>query len=207
MSNREIPAISEWTTNADLITDANRLHPLGDLVLDVTYGRGRWWTRWRPTELITNDINPEIDTDYSRDFRDLEPLAHAYGGFEGVAYDPPYKLNGTPALAGFDEAYGIEVPTRWQDRVELILEGLDECLRVVRPGGFVYAKCQDQVVSGQMVWQTLLLSNRAYNHQHGARLVDRFDMLGGTRPQPEGRSQKHARGRGSTLLIFERIRE
>lgn len=194
----EVLAVYDWPTNAALIADVNRLHPLGDAVLDATYGRGRWWQKHRPPVLITNDLNPKTDTDYHYDFQAFPQ--NWTDQFDGVAFDPPYKLNGTPTLGDFDNAYGIAQPTNWRERMLLIRNGFRECLRVVKPAGRVYVKCQDQVVSGRMRWQTHTLITEA--EQRGARLVDRFDMLGGTRPQPEGRRQVHARGRGSTLLVF-----
>lgn len=194
----EVLAVNDWPTNAALIADANRLHPLGDTVLDATYGRGRWWAHFRPHDLFTNDLSPERGR-YTYDFRHFPG---SWGErFDGVAFDPPYKLNGTPELGDFDDAYGVNQPTNWRERMDTMLDGLAECLRVTRPGGFVYAKCQDQVCSGRIRWQTFELTALAVSH--GARLVDRFDMIGGSRKQPDGVRQVHARDRGSTLLVFE----
>ena len=192
--SRVIPAVHNWPTNAALIADVASLYlTKSDRILDVTYGRGRWWTEWQPDKLYTNDLHTDADHHY--DFRDM-PF-HT-GEFAVVAYDPPYKLNGTPALGDFDNAYGIDTPTRWQDRMAYLLDGFTECLRVA--SDLVLVKCMDQVCSGKIRWQTFELTVAAANA--GWLLVDRFDMLGGTREQPEGRRQVHARGRGSSLLVF-----
>lgn len=191
-----IPAISDWPTNGDLIADVAKLYlQEAQLVLDATYGRGKWWTRYRPTQLVKNDISPYSYAHHHFDFRDLPWLS---GHFDAVAFDPPYKLNGTPVLGDFDDRYGIQQYSRWQDRIQLILDGFRECARVSRD--VVLVKCQDQVVSGKMRWQTFELMK--VGEELGLELVDRFDMVGGTRPQPPGRRQLHARGRGSTLLVF-----
>lgn len=195
-----IPAVHRWATNGDLIADVASLHLRpDDAVLDVTYGRGGWWTVWKPELLVTNDLHTEADHHF--DFRTIW-AAFAPGVFDVVAYDPPYKLNGTPALGDFDDRYGIAQPTNWRDRMALIVEGLSSCFRL--EPRLILAKCQDQVVSGQVRWQTHELIVAA--SELGGRLVDRFDMVGG-RPQPAGRRQVHARGRGSSLLVFETSRE
>ncbi len=192
-----IPAVYAWPTNGDLIADVAELH-LGGIehLLDATYGRGNWWTKWRPSVLVTNDLSPQSPSEFSFDFRSL-PWGDQL--FDAVAFDPPYKLNGTPVLGDFDNRYGIQEYSSWQDRMDLIVDGFRECCRV--SSGPVLAKCQDQVVSGKMRWQTFALMKAG--EELGRELVDRFGMIGGTRPQPSGRRQLHARGRGSTLLVFK----
>jgi hypothetical protein len=139
-----------------------------DNVLDVTYGRGTWWTSWTPERLTKNDLHPDLG-DYHYDARLLPWAAE----FDMVAFDPPYKLSGTPALGDFDDRYGIDVPTRWQDRMDLILDGAEEAITCAKAKGHLLVKCQDQVVSGKMVWQTMEVWHRLAPY---ARLVDRFDM-------------------------------
>ena len=190
-----IPAVHAWPTNGHLIADVAKLHlHPDDRVLDATYGRGNWWTEYMPTILRTNDLHTPAD--YRMDFRNLEFDDRS---FDVVAFDPPYKLNGTPALGDFDRRYGIAEPTSWQDRMQLIVDGFVECQRVA--SRLVLAKVQDQVCSGRVRWQTLAL----VEHASGFRLVDRFDLVGGGRPQPSGRRQVHAHGRPSTLMVFERV--
>jgi hypothetical protein len=193
-----IQAVGRWPTNGHLIADAAALHfPDAQNVFDATYGRGLWWTEWRPPVLWANDLNPETDAQTHKDFRDMNLMSEQ---FDVVAFDPPYKLNGTPALGDFDDRYGIATPTRWQDRIALILDGARECGRLVKPKGHLLVKCQDQVVSGQMRWVTQYVTDALADK---FRLVDRFDMLGGGRPQPGGRTQRHAWGRPSSLLVFQ----
>lgn len=189
-----VPAAHAWPTNAHLIADVHRLGYIDDddLTVDATYGRGRFWTRWRPARLIAHDL--------SIDGVDLRQLPEADGSVDVEALDPPYRLNGTPDRGEFDGRYGIATPTRWQDRVELMHAGIAEAHRVLRPGGRLLYKCQDQVASGQVRWLTHDLTNTA--QRLGFTLVDRFDMLTRGRPQPAGRRQAHAHGRPSTLLVL-----
>lgn len=198
-----IPALHSWRTNGHLIRDA--VVPLGYLrqewwTLDPTYGIGTFWKLWKPDLLVACDGNPK-KSPYGEavDFRDL-PWDD--GAFHACVYDPPYKLNGTPD-PDVDGIYGTDVPTRWQDRIALMKEGMVECARVVDKGGILLVKCQDMVSSGAVRWQTDIMARMA--KKAGVKKIDRFDMTGTTREQPmEGRNQKHAHGRPSTLLVFRK---
>lgn len=194
-------AIDKWATNGHLIADCARIGYLWPqaFTLDPTHGYGTFWKLWRPDNLYATDIDPEKSpTGVSVDFRHM-PWDD--NDFDCVVYDPPYKLNGNPSdTDGADERYGVHVYTDWQDRMDLILDGLNECIRVLGTG-YLLVKCQDQVVSGKKRWQTDLITKRA--SLHGLGKVDRLDILS-YRPQPAGRSQRHARQCSSTLLVFKR---
>jgi hypothetical protein len=191
-----VPAVHRWPTNGHLIYDAWRLGYVSGHVYDATPGRSSLWTQ------VLRDA-PECDAEFSWNWLrdDFRNLPQADNKYDTVLYDPPYKLNGTPAMGEMDERYGIAVPTKEPDRLDLMTAGLAECIRITRKGGHILAKCQDQVCSGRMVWQTDLLTIHAYAE---AQKVDRFDMIGHTVPQPPGRAQRHAYGRGSTLLVFRK---
>lgn len=190
-------AAHTWRNNGELIADVARLGYITGHVADLTYGHGQFWTHHRPDLLVAHDINPT-----KGDGIDFRQLPEPDGTYHTVVFDPPYKLNGTPSLGDFDHRYGIEAPTRWQDRMTLIHDGLREAIRVTRIGGHILVKCQDQVVSGRIRWQTIEITRWA--SEAGAELVDRFDLLGKHRPQPTGRHQVHAQGRPSTLLVLRK---
>jgi hypothetical protein len=202
----EIAAISDAANNAELMVACRELGYLSDemTIVDPTYGYGRFWTDWSPQHLMASDLNVDKSpTSISVDATDL-PLADS--SVDAVVLDPPYKLNGASTARGpaaSDEQYGVDGPyVRWQDRHNLICDMLIEAARVVRNKGFVLLKCQDQVCSGQVRWQTVEFTNFCQNHLK-LRLVD-WLFLVGQRPQPEGRSQKHARRNYSSLLIFKK---
>lgn len=192
-----ILAYAKRASNAELIAEVAQLGYLRPewLTLDPTYGYGTFWKQWRPDRLVACDLDPSKSELGPVDFTALPFRSQA---FDAVVFDPPYKLNGTPSAP--DERYGVHVPARWQDRMQLICDGISECLRVARRVGLI--KCQDQVVSGEVRWQTRIFADHA--EAQGFRLVDRLDLLG-HRPQPEGRRQVHARRNSSTLLIFEAV--
>lgn len=133
-----------------------------------------------------------------------------------VFYDPRYKLNGTPTEDedGPDERYGADDPKPWReimaemgDGLAHIAEGRDGMAieyglaGLVAPGGRLLAKCQNQVCSGRVRFQSDLLTKRA--ELAGLEKVDQLDYEV-HRSQPEGRRQKNAESNYSTLLIFGR---
>lgn len=76
-----------WPSNAALIADVARLGYLDGTVLDVTYGRGLWWTEFRPARLIGLDADRRKARDVRGDFR---ALPFPDGSVDTVAYDPAY---------------------------------------------------------------------------------------------------------------------
>lgn len=187
-------AATAWRTNAEMIVAVHELGYLrdDDIVLDPTYGYGSFWKLWRPMLVTQHDLK--------LDGVNLCRLPHADGRFDAVVFDPPYKLNGRPTPE-VDERYGVDVRATRAERHQLILDGIDECVRVLAPKGYLLLKCMDQVNGGKVRWQTREFADYA-EQKHGMRLVDMLLMLGG-RPQPAGRRQVHARRNYSTLLVLQ----
>lgn len=181
-------SIGTWRTNAELIADIATLPGYLEAekgapwtVFDATYGKhGGFWTMYRPSTLVTNDLRHPADHHW--DFRDM-PVES--GAFDVVVYDPDYKLNGTPALGEQDERYGVDENLTRDERLTKIVAGACECYRVARHRLLV--KCQDQVEGGIVRWQTDLIT--AAIAGLGGRKMDRFDFGAhrDARPQPEDR--------------------
>ncbi len=190
-------AFDYWHSNGDLIADVARL---GDLkwdwkILDATYGRGGFWSVWWPQHLFRCDLNEE---EFIADFRAL-PFRDR--SFDAVVFDPPYKLTGTPATPDMDERYGTGVPERWQDRMELIRDGAKECARA--SDRMLLVKCQDQVVSSKIRWQTRWVADTV--EPLGFGLKHRFDFHSyREQPNEENRTQRNPRSCSSQLLVFQR---
>lgn len=204
-TDEPVLAHGPWRNNAELILDVHRLGYITDdhRILDCTYGLGRFWNHWRPTYLTATDIDPtKSPIGRPVDFTDLPfPTGH----FDVTVLDGPYKLNGTSTGRGSsasDADYGVATPASWQDRHALLADGLAEAIRVTALDGRVLFKCQDQVCSGAVRWQTDIFT--AIAADLGARKIDRFDLTS-YRAQPAGRRQVHARRNTSALLVFEVI--
>jgi ubiquinone/menaquinone biosynthesis C-methylase UbiE len=85
--------------------------------------------------------------------------------------------------------------------MRLCRDGITEAVRVLRPGGHLLVKCQDQVCSGKVRWQSIDFSMHGIGL--GLQLVDRLELVS-YRPQPAGRRQVHARRNHSTMLVLRR---
>ena len=189
------------TTNARLVEDLATLGYLKKewLTLDPTYGRGRFWKLWRPKNLWMSDIDPAHD---GVEWGDFTNLRWATDWFDAVVFDPPYKLNGTGGSHASDEGYAVDDKLTMRHRHDLIYDGIDECLRVLKQGGIFIMKCQDQVSSGKVRWQTIKFALYTEGGiAYRAELIDMLFVCGGI-PQPPGRRQVHARRNYSTALIF-----
>ena len=202
--SREILAF-ETRDNAQLMVDCRELGYLNDawVMLDCTYGLGKFWTKWMPTQLVYSDISPPEPSGCLKE--DFTNLSWGDNVFAATIFDPPYKLNGTSTGRGpsaADERYGVTEYKSVEERHMLMRWGLVECIRVTKPGGYILAKCQDQVASGRVHWQTAMLINTAIHHD--AKLVDML-FVPGHRKQPD-RGQQHARRNYSSLLVFRKDR-
>jgi SAM-dependent methyltransferase len=141
-----VPPSVQTGSNAALIARLAPIYLQGE-VLDCTYGRGSWWTRWRPPDLVAHDID--------LDGVDFTNLPHPDNSFDTVCFDPPYVPAGgkrgafvRPGEQDFRDRFGLK-PFSRADIVTLFRGGMAECARVVRPKGFVLTKCADYVSGGQ----------------------------------------------------------
>lgn len=196
-------AATSWKSNAHLIEDVARLGYLKstDVVLDPTYGLGAWWKRWRPAHLET--FSREDTPDF--DFRAIPADDESY---DAVAYDPPYVSKGGRKPSGMDsmnQHYGLTDAPRTPALLQILInEGMDECVRVLKPGGVLLVKTMDYISGGKFFPSTF----NTYNHALllDLTLEDRFLHLTKPRPQDEERTQRRARNNVSTLFVFRKAK-
>lgn len=188
-----VMAATKWRTNSDMILDARKLGYISDddLVLDPTYQDGTWWINWRPERLVTNSLDPANGADLCFDFRCAPFPGHT---FDCIAYDPPYVVKGgrkTSTMQDHQRRYGIaDAPTKPIELQELINAGASEMVRILKPGGILFVKCQDYVTSGHIWWGTHLTMLHILHEHPVMALVDRFYFINNGSAQDPDRTKK-----------------
>jgi hypothetical protein len=183
--------------NADLIAQIAPMYLEGRRVVDVTYGKGGWWKRYRPDGLVAHDI--------ATDGVDFTALPYADGEWETVCYDPPYIPAGgmTTTTAGdFQARFGINRGRSQGELDALMFAGLAETARVTNPtDGFLLVKCSDFVNGGTFRSQTYAMWREAT--ALGLHLHDEIVHHSGSGPGGHNIiDQLRARRHHSKLLIF-----
>lgn len=195
-----VQSVVRCQENGPLIAAAAQLWiKPGDVVMDVTYGRGLFWTRYRPEHLVCHDLRTD-----GVDFRHL-PEADAFA--DVVVFDPPYiTMGGESPLTEYVDRYGLSYTagTSKADQHELVAGGMREGARVLRPKGRLMVKCMDFVTSGRLFLgrHHVVVTALAL----GLEQVDEFVHVSGTGPQPPGRTQVHSRRAHSFLCVFQKPR-
>lgn len=185
-------------TNADLIAQLAPIYLDGHSVLDVTYGEGKWWGRYRPERFTCHDL-------HKHDGVDFRHLPEADGSVDVVCFDPPYVPQGgmaTSTQADFRDRFGlVEESTPWSECFDVMADGLTECARVA--SRWLLAKCSDFVTGGQFKLGHLAMVDAA----RAAGLGDPWDLIvHHTGAGPGGHNistQIRARRHHSYLLVFD----
>lgn len=193
-------ACTEWAANSELIA---AVHEVGyirddDQVLDVTYGRGLFWTEYRPARLVAHDLHT-LD---GVDFRDLpEPDEFA----DVTVIDAPFVPKGGTEhehTAEFRDRYGLNgAPVHRTELTHLMMDGLAECVRVTRRGGARAG--QVSAVSVGQVFHNMPAIVCRHAEGLGLRQIDQAIMR--RRPGPTSAQVfNHLRANYSVLLVFQR---
>lgn len=188
-------------SNGVLIARVAQLGYIQPPVLDMTYGRGGFWTRYRPVDTeACNGLFP-----WTGNFLEIPED----GTFPTVVFDPPYISTGSRATSSVDDLYdryGLGDLKGWRAIRQLIDEGMSKAHKLLADDGLLLVKCMDYVESGRKVWNTFHVA--AQGEALGLQLVDRFHHLTGGGPQPmtnldgSPREQKRSREVASMLLVF-----
>lgn len=177
----------------------------GSKVADVTYGKGVFWKQVPSSDyvLMPTDIQTGIDC------RDL-PYKDAE--MDCVVFDPPYMH--TPGGTAhqnhqnFESYYrnnGSENTTKkYHEAVlDLYFRGSKEALRVLKPGGVLIVKCQDEVCANKQRLTHVEIINELSGY--GFIIEDLFVILRNNRPGVSRvLKQVHARKNHSYFLVFRK---
>lgn len=206
--------------NAEVFPLILQLHvPPGSKVADVTYGKGVFWHGVKPEayKLAATDIKTGVD---------CRALPYADHEMDAVVLDPPYmeglfrddaSLAGDGHYAAFREHYsnglaptvveGTQRP-KWHDAVlHFYLEAITEATRVLRDGGVLIVKCQDEVSANVQRLTHVELINALV--PLGYYCKDLFVVMRSNRAAVSRLKspQAHARKNHSYFLVFVKTRK
>lgn len=189
-------------TNADLIAAVAPLYLAGRSVLDVTYGGGRWWDRYRPDPFTWHDL--------AVDGVNFTALPEADASVDVVTFDPPYVLGGGVSSArlhdqAFHSRYGIGGArlghSSFKRLERMIRDGLAESARVSRQ--LVLVKCME-IGAGRLVDMPYLV--RRWAEPLELRTYDVIVHHTGSGPGGHNIvTPRRARRHHSYLLVLEHV--
>jgi hypothetical protein len=141
--------------NSDIFPKILELHvPKGATVADVTYGKGVFWKKvsLRDYKLVRSDIQDGVDCrdlPYWKDSLDCVVLDPPY--MEGLYRKSKSHMAGSGSHEAFREHYSNGEASngggpKWHGAVlDMYFKAGKEAYRVLRPGGVLIVKCQDEV--------------------------------------------------------------
>lgn len=190
-----------WRTNADMIADLALLEWFDGTVLDLTYGLGGFWTKYRPADLTCNDINPDkgdISIDWAKP-ESIEPGRL----WNTVVFDPPYKLQGTPSGVGADDRYGVDKSRTTAEISALHQLGCQTAKKLCNTDGMVIVKTQAQQANGVYNDLPRLVETAMADPVTGQGFSKQAHCYLAHTPPPQ-RSQTTPRNNLSHLLVFRK---
>ena len=197
--------------NADVFRHIIDLHiPIGAKIADVTYGNGVFWKEIDISkyELIATDIATGVD---------CRNLPYENESFDVLVLDPPYMEGllrnntshkaGTSTYSTFREYYSngdesnMNGP-KWHKAVtDLYNKAGIEGFRVLKDGGIMIVKCQDEVSANRQWLTHVEIIN--YYEQLGFYTKDLFVVVRQNKASISRLiKQKHARKNHSYFLVF-----
>jgi hypothetical protein len=193
-------------TNDEVFPDVLNLYvPPGSKIADVTFGQGVFWKKVSQNDykVCSSDLKNGID---------CRALPYDAASFDCVVFDPPYMHTpgGTAhqnhqnfelyyvnnGVAGSDKKYHEAV-------LDLYFRGAQEAHRVLRPGGILIAKCQDEVCANKQRLTHVEVINELTTM--GYIVEDLFVVVRRNKPGVSRLlKQVHARKNHSYFLVFRK---
>ena len=183
-----------------LIAEVSRLFIRdGDVVADVTYGKGGFWSSVDQTRFVLKSTDLSTGVDF-------RSLPYDDGSIDVVVLDPPYIYNPKATVkASISGSYNINASQESYATTDAVIgmyrDGMREALRVLVPGGLLWVKCQDGIESGKPRWNHVTLA--LIGKELGYEMRDLFVLLQLSTPTIRWPHQFHARKNHSYLWIME----
>jgi DNA modification methylase len=210
-STSDVVLSAQVAGNAEIFPQVLALHvPTGARVADVTDGKGVFWKKVDPDayDLLASDIKTGTD---------CMDLPYQDASVDAVVLDPPYMeglfrgserhLAGSGSHAAFRGNYSNGKATKgegpkWHDAVlDFYFRAGVEAHRVLKPGGVLIVKCQDEVSANRQRLTHVELIN--HFEERGFYTKDLFVVVRRNRPGVSRLvKQVHARKNHSYFLVF-----
>jgi hypothetical protein len=181
-------------TNADLLPYIFKLYvPKGSVVADVTYGRGAFWRNLNESDyqLKKSDLKTGID------FRNLP---YDDSSINALILDPPYMHGGRTIKPSINKCYRND-NSGHESVVRLYAGGILEAARVLKKGGLIIVKCQDEIESGKQRLTHIEIVHLL--ETSGFLIRDLFVLVQTTVPTMREQYQKSARKNHSYAIVAE----
>jgi len=200
--------------NADVFPQILDLHvPPGAVIADVTWGKGVFWQQVPKDRYVVHGSDIQTGTD-------CRDLPYSNGSHDCVVLDPPYMeglfrrsrghLAGAGNYAAFRNHYSDGKKTseggpKYHAAVlDLYFRAGREAHRVLRDGGILIVKCQDEVSANQQRLTHIEITNEFA--QIGFYAKDLFVLVRTNRPAMSRMlHQEHARKNHSYFLVFMKL--
>jgi len=170
----------------------------GYKIIDVTYGNGNFW----------KDVDTNKYDFYHSDLKDgidCRNLPYDNSVFDMVVFDPPYMHGSkTPIIQKLDATYNNNGRGGYGGKyvLELYHDGMKEAQRVLKSGGILLVKCQDQIESGKQNFDHISIYHMALELNFIAE--DLFILQNPGKPYLRHKYQLHARKNHSYLWVFRK---
>jgi len=184
--------------NSDLFPDildvyANKY----DVIIDVTYGKGVFWRNvdiskytFHPSDILTG-------VDYNH-------LPYKNDSVDIMVFDPPYMGHNGGKGYAVARNYNVDVPKYHKDYIPRLYFGaMAESTRVLRKGGHLIIKCQDEIQSGKQNMNHITIIQHAI--ESGWRVEDLFILVQKGTPIMRHPYQKHARKNHSYFVVLRKM--
>jgi hypothetical protein len=192
-------------TNDEVFPEVLKLYvPPGSKVADITFGQGVFWKKVPAGayNLHRSDLKQGID---------CRALPYEAASFDCVVFDPPYMH--TPGGTAHQNHQNFELyylnngassEKKYHEAVlDLYFLGCAEAHRVLRPGGILIVKCQDEVCANKQRLTHVEIINELADS--GFVIEDLFVVLRRNKPGVSRvLKQVHARKNHSYFLVFRK---
>ena len=195
--------------SAPVVEAIFKLHfPQAQVVLDMTYGKGRFWKWEHPFKVVGVDIDPKDERALRGDSRHTGILP---GKIDVCVIDPPFMHAGLRTTVHGDYNDASEGESNQQGNLGSQTDVLDLYTALLteahRLGAAVLVKCKDTIQAGKLVLASHNIA--AALNTVGYDVIDKAVMIptGPLVTDPKWGAQQHFRRRESYFFVGRRAKK